>query len=356
MSKFIRKHLEKIYRSQDLDFNRDNYLALDKNENLDELEPFILNKLKQLNFSKKIKMYPSLREIYELISKEFKINSKNLLLTHGSDLAIKTIYETYTSRGEKVMLQKPSYAMTNVYAKLFDVKIKFFKIKKDFKIDFNNFYKTLSANKIKIIFVESPNGFTGQEVEKKEILKLLEYTTKKKILLVIDEAYFGFSKNSYEKLISKYKNLILTRTLSKAYGLAGLRIGFLISNIERIQELIKFKPLHEISNISAEIARISILKNKRKNFYNKNFELMKYIKKISNKFGFKIKETCTNFFLLKYEKKKQLKLITELKKKKILIRRPYNLKYLDNYIRITITNKKNIDILFKNLKIINNRL
>jgi len=52
MSKFIRKHLGKIYRSQDLDFNRDNYLALDKNENLDELEPFILNKLKQLNFSR----------------------------------------------------------------------------------------------------------------------------------------------------------------------------------------------------------------------------------------------------------------------------------------------------------------
>lgn len=356
MKSFIKKNLEKIYRSQDLDFNRDEYVTLDKNESSDSLNKSILNKFKKINFSKRIKLYPSLQEIYKLISKEFKINLKNILLTHGSDLAIKTIYETYFDQGKYVMLQRPSYAMTNVYAKLFGAKIKFFDIKKNFKVDFVSFYKTLRSSKIKIIFIESPNGFTGQEVEKKEIIKLLDYTSKKNILLVIDEAYFGFSKNSYEKLINQYKNLILTRTLSKAYGLAGLRVGFLVASIERIKELNKFKPLHEVSYISAEIARISILENKKRNFYNKNLELMKYIKDVSNKFGFEIKETSANFFLLRYEKRKQVKLIKELKKKKILIRRPYNLKYLDNYIRITITNKKNIDFLFKNLKIINNRL
>ena len=356
MSEFIKKNLKKIYRSHEPDFDRDKYLALDKNENSDELNNFILKQIKKINFSKKIKLYPSLKSIYKLIAKKFKINYDNILLTHGSDLAIKTIYETYLDYGQGIMLQKPSYAMTNVYAKLYGAKIKSYKIKKNLKIDFLNLYETLNSSKIKIVFIENPNGFTGQEVEKSEIIKLLDYTNKKNILLVLDEAYFGFSKNSYEKLITKYKNLILTRTLSKAYGLAGLRVGILVANNERIKELNKFKPLHEISNISAEIARISILKTKKKNFYNKNLKLMKYVKKTSNKLGFEIKETSTNFFLLKYEKKNQLKLINELKKRKILIRRPYKLNNLDNYIRISISNKKNIKYLFQNIEKINNRL
>lgn len=356
MSKFIKKHLKLVYRYKYNDFDRDNYLNLDRNENTDEIDKNVLNNIKKINFSKKIKTYPSLNESYKLIAREFNINQKNILLTHGSDLAIKTIYETYLETGQCVLLQKPSYAMTEVYANLFGAKIKYFGIKNDLKIDFSDLIKTLKSNKIKIIFIETPNGFTGQEVNRDHLLKILNYLKNKNILLVLDEAYFGFSKNSYEKFINKYKNLILTRTLSKAYGLAGLRIGFLIANSERISELKKFKPLHEISNISSEIARISILKNNKYDFYKKNKNLMSYVKKISSNLGFEIKETSANFFLFKYNKKKQNKLVDELKRKKILVRRPYKLKVLNNYIRVSISNKKNIDFLFKNIKKINKSL
>ena len=356
MSKLVKKYLQSVYRSKDKDFDRDNYLTLDRNENTDEIDKDILNIIKKINFSKKIRLYPSLHDSYKLIAKEFNIKRKNILLTHGSDLAIKTIYETYLETGQSVILQKPSYAMTNIYAKLFRAKIKYFGIKKDLNIDFSHLIKTLKSNKIKMIFIETPNGFTGQEVDKDQIIKILNYTKKKNILLILDEAYFGFAKNSYQALINKYKNLILTRTLSKAYGLAGLRVGFLIASSERILELNKFKPLHEISNISAEIAKISILKNKKKNFYEKNKKLMEYVKTISSNFGFEIKETSTNFFLLKYNKSKQNKLINELKRKRILIRRAYKLKILGDYIRVGISNKKNVDFLFKNIKKINSTL
>ena len=355
MSKFIKKNLKTVYRYKEKDFNRENYLNLERHESTNELGKNVLNKIKKINFSKKIKLYPSLNDSYKLIAKEFNVSVKNILLTHGSDLAIKTIYETYLETGQSVILQKPCYAMTSVYANLFRAKIKYFGIKNDLKIDYSNLIRTLKSSKIKIIFIETPNGFTGQEVDKDQIIKILNYIKNKNILLVLDEAYFGFSKNSYVKLINKYKNLILTRTLSKAYGLAGLRIGFLIANAERILELNKFKPLHEISNISAEIARISILNN-NKNLYEKNKRIMKYVKKISSDFGFEIKETSANFFLLKYSRRKQNKLVDELKRNKILIRRPYKLKILNDYIRISISSKKNINFLFKNIKKINNSL
>ena len=73
MKSFIKKNLEKIYRSQDLDFNRDEYVTLDKNESSDSLNKSILNKFKKINFSKRIKLYPSLQEIYKLISKNLKL-------------------------------------------------------------------------------------------------------------------------------------------------------------------------------------------------------------------------------------------------------------------------------------------
>ena len=110
----------------------------------------------------------------------------------------------------------------------------------------------------------------------------------------MDEAYLGFSKNNYQKFINNYKNLIIIRTLSKAYGMAGLRIGYLLSNKNRIDEL-KFRPLHEIANVSSEIANIMISEIKE-NFYRSNQNLMNYANELSKKYRFKIKKLQQIFF------------------------------------------------------------
>ena len=189
MSEFIRKHLKSIKRLEINEFNRENYLTLDKNENTQVLSRKLFSRIKKINFSKKIKLYPVLNDTYNLISKKFKINRKNILLTHGSDIGIKMIYETYLENKQTVMIQKPSYAMTEIYAKLFGAKIKFYSINDKLEIDYPQLHKTIKHHKVKIIFIETPNGFTGQEVNKADLVKILNYTKKKKILIVLDEAY-----------------------------------------------------------------------------------------------------------------------------------------------------------------------
>ena len=79
MSKFIKKHLKLIYRSKENDFDRDNYLNLERNENTDEIDKNVLNSIKKINFSKKIKTYPSLNESYKLIAREFNIEYSSMV-------------------------------------------------------------------------------------------------------------------------------------------------------------------------------------------------------------------------------------------------------------------------------------
>ena len=95
-----------------------------------------------------------------------------------------------------------------------------------------------------------------------EIIKVLKKAKKNNCYVVIDEAYFGFYNKSALALIKKYSNLIILRTFSKAYGLAGLRSGYIVSNKNNIDQLYKYRPMYEINSIAA-LASEEILKNER---------------------------------------------------------------------------------------------
>ena len=93
----------------------------------------------------------------------------------------------------------------------------------------------------------TPNSSTGTVLNIEEIKKILEKSQKNKIQVVIDEAYYGFCLITSISLIRKFDNLIVLRTFSKAYGLAGLRIGYAISNAKNINKLINIKPMYEVN-------------------------------------------------------------------------------------------------------------
>ena len=112
-----------------------------------------------------------------------------------------------------------------------------------------------------MIILANPNSPTGTVINKKKILDITKKAQKYNIPVIIDEAYYGFYNYSFIKEINKYKNLIILRTFSKSYGLAGLRAGYLISNKSIIKELFKFKPMYEINSIACKVLEI-FLKHK----------------------------------------------------------------------------------------------
>ena len=147
-------------------------------------------------------------------------------------------------------------------------------------------------NKVALITLANPNSPTGTIINKQKILDIIKKAQKYNIPVLIDEAYYGFYNYSFIREINKFKNLIILRTFSKSYGLAGLRAGYLISNETIIKELFKFKPMYEINSIACKVLEI-FLKHKdlEKSFIKEVLDGKNYFQKELDKLNLKYLDT-----------------------------------------------------------------
>ena len=348
--------LKKIFRTSNyLNEERDNKkFRLDKNENThSQLFIFLKKLIHNINHND-INSYPNFKKLYSIISKEEKINKNQMLLTSGADAAIKLIFETFVNKNDKIIITEPSFAMYDIYSKLFQsicIKLRYKRKNKSFKIDINFLKKKITNENIKIIFLPNPDSPTGNVLDRSEINKLIHLCYKKSVFLVVDEAYYPFYNMTSVRLINKYNNLIIIRTGSKSFGLAGLRVGFIVSNPKIISMISKYRPIYEISSLSGKFylhlyKNIKKVKKITKELVNIKLNFEEFLKKLN----YDVIETHANFVLVNLGNKKTL---IEKKLKKLAYIK--NNVYIDklNYSRITITNKNKIEKIkkiFKNVK------
>ena len=256
------KHwLKDISRIRGENFSRSNFLRLDKNERVINFPSNFLKLLKKKISSYHLSAYPDIEKIYKLLSRSLKIPKEMIVLTTGSDIAIKTCFELFAERNKKIITITPTFGMIDVYSKLYNIKQIKIGYKKDFTLDTSKLLKSINRN-ISLVIIANPNSPTGTILEKKILITLIKKLNSLNIPILLDEAYFGFYKNTYIKYVKKYKNLIVVRTFSKVYGLAGIRMGYLVANTVIAQNLYKFKPMYEISSIGCLMLEL-ILKNKK---------------------------------------------------------------------------------------------
>ena len=353
----VKKEIKNLNRISGSNSKRFQYLRLDKNE---RLLPLKKNDLKafQLSISgNDIMGYAELDDIYNSLARFLKVNTNQLHIAAGSDLAIKSVFETFVENNNSIVVQSPSYAMTQVYAKMFGAKIKYFKTNQDLKVKFDDVL-TQVDNKTKLVVIENPNGFVGNIFKFIELEKFAKKLLKKNIILLIDEAYFYVENNDFNKknIIKKYPNVIISQTFSKGHGLAGVRFGYLISNAKIMSYINKVRPMHEISSLSAKAAKWALSRPKMNKEFQKSIKTSKeFLKKELSSLKIKYKMTTANFFLIfapNIGKTKNLS--NKLKRKKILIRRPFEQKNIKGWIRVCvgslIDSKKLISVLKKIIK------
>ena len=229
---------------------------LDKNENTDDYLSKkiskILKKVDRINYSS----YPDLAKLYKKLAKKLKINPRNIMLTAGSDLGIKTVFDAFVEKNDYVLRTNPTFAMYSVYNQIFKTREKivdYTKSKDGPYISLQNILKKIKKNNFKLVCLPNPDSPTGHTFLKKDLIKILFAAKKKKTLVLIDEAYYPFYPNTCLNLIKKFNNLIIVRTTSKAWGLAGLRIGYILSSKKLIEEMHKTRPMYEINNVGAEV-------------------------------------------------------------------------------------------------------
>lgn len=291
----MKKHLKRIFRkSNQEDKTKYKYVLTQNERNYSLGEEFFDTFIKSLN-QKDICFYPNTSSLKEKICNFYNIKESNLLLTPGSTFAIKTIFESFNVKNKNIITSDYFFPMYKVFSELYEAKLK--KACYDnMVLDIDKLIKLIDSD-TQFIILANPNSPLGDLYSRKKIIKLLETG----VFVVIDEAYLEFTgEESSIPLIQEYKNLIVTKTFSKAYGAAGCRAGFLVSHEDNLEYLSKFRSMYEINGIGVKYITY-IMDNMElfQNYFHKmkiNKEL--FVKKLTKE-GYTIKNTDASWFYLK---------------------------------------------------------
>uniref|UniRef100_UPI0025DE05EF histidinol-phosphate transaminase n=1 Tax=Thermococcus sp. TaxID=35749 RepID=UPI0025DE05EF len=208
---------------------------LDKNESPYDLPDWvkeeIFDELRGIGFNR----YPHITSMpaREAIADFYGISPKNVAVGNGSDELISYLVRLF--KGNYIVTTPPTFGMYGFYAKLNEIPLVEVPLRDDFTIDGEAIAK--KSKNARAVFIASPNNPTGNLQPEEEIIEVLE-TGKP---LVLDEAYAEFSGRSLWKLIDEYENLIVLRTFSKAFGLAGVRAGYMLASEEVVDALYRVK-------------------------------------------------------------------------------------------------------------------
>ena len=180
------------------------------------------------------------------------IASEHIFLGNGSDECIDLLYRSFCEPGkDNVIICPPTYGMYEVSANINDIKIKYVPLLDNFELDLIHLENQIDAN-TKIIWICSPNNPTGNSINRVDIETVLNNFNG---IVVIDEAYINFAKQkSFIQELTDYPNLVILQTFSKAWGLAGLRLGMAFASQSIIEVLNKVKPPYNINQATQELA------------------------------------------------------------------------------------------------------
>ncbi|MBW8241498.1 histidinol-phosphate transaminase [Muricauda oceani] len=339
LNKLVRESVRKL---QPYSSARDEYVSdgsemlfLDANEN---------------PFDNGVNRYPDpyQRSLKSLLAEQKGLSERQILLGNGSDEVLDLIFRAFCEPNQdNIISLPPTYGMYKVLAGINAVENREVLLTTDFEPNVDEIQNVVDANS-KLLFICSPNNPTGNAFKKEGIQKLLESFSG---LVVIDEAYIDFSKDeSWLSALKTYPNLIVTQTLSKAYGLAGIRLGICYASEEIIGVLNKIKPPYNVNQLTQQQALQRVLnqdlvKQEVQQILDEREELIKALNGLE--FVKELYPTDANFVLAKVDDAN--KRYQQLLEKQVVVRNRSTQPLCENTLRFTVgtpeENKKLIAIL-----------
>lgn len=322
-------------------------IKLDSNEIYLEMNENILMKMKSCLINTELHRYPNneMKNIRDLYAQYANTSSKNIIVGNGSDEMIELVVSKVIKQGKKAMTLGPDFVMYDFFVSRFGGELKTYDISKTMNFNLQEFIELGKQENPDLIIFSNPNNPTGIGIELENIISILEAF--KDTTVLVDEAYYEFYGKTMIPYVNKYKNLIVTRTLSKAWGLASLRVGFLITNEDNLCELLKHKVPYTVSSFSQNLASI-VLKypenvlNNAKQVINQREELYKNLKEIQKNAAMNILFYPSKGNFIYGSTKHKEALIRGLKDNGIIIRN-----FNDDTFRITVgspmQNRKLVD-------------
>jgi histidinol-phosphate aminotransferase len=281
------------------------------------------------------------------IAKVKLVPEKNIFIGNGSDEPIDILFRVFCDPGkDQILICPPTYGMYEVSANINDVKIQKVNLTKDFQLNVTGILDAIEPN-TKMIFICSPNNPSGNLMKEEDAKKvLLSFEG----IVVIDEAYIDFvDDRSFLNIRNEFPNLVILQTFSKAYGMAGLRIGMAFAHEEIISIMNKVKPPYNLNQYSIEQGMVAIgnvekVKKWVGDIQDSKFKIQEEMQKLS--IVEKVFPSEANFLLVKF--KNATEIYNALTKKGIVVRDRSSQVNCDNCLRITIgTSEENKTLLFE---------
>lgn len=196
---------------------------------------------------------PLQKKLKKRISELKNVPSENIFLGNGSDEAIDLLFRGFCAPGkDKALICSPTYGMYQVSADINDVEVIDVLLTSDWQLNLDGIRSHFSDANLKLIFICSPNNPTGNSMKKEDVLSL---ASKFNGLVVVDEAYIDFAEQkSFANELQNHNNLVILQTLSKAWGLAGIRLGMAFASTEIIDVLNRIKPPYNVNQLTQEKA------------------------------------------------------------------------------------------------------
>ena len=274
---------------------------------------------------------------------------RNIFIGNGSDEAIDILFRSFCNPGvDNVIIVPPTYGMYQVSANINDVEARKVLLTEDFQLNLEGISEAIDKN-TKLIFICSPNNPTGNSINRDDIQTLLANFDG---LVVVDEAYINFSRQkTFIQELTEYSNLVVLQTLSKAWGLAGLRVGMAFASEEIIEVMNKVKPPYNMNEASQQLALQALNNVDQVNGWIKETlaqrdKLVLSLKKFD--FVLDIYPSDANFILVKTTDANGI--YNFLVEKGIIVRNRSKVELCEGSIRITVGTPAENDILINTLQ------
>lgn len=235
---------------------REDKLRLDFNENTMGCSPAVAAMIRERTTEGRLAVYPEYVEAKKELAAHFRVDEDQMLLTNGTDEAIQVLINTFVDDEDDVIILTPSYAMYKFYAEVAGAQIREIPYRAStLQFPLEELLQAIHAD-TRAILISNPNNPTGTAVKLEGIERILKRAPEAAVL--IDEAYYEFCGISALRLIDEYPNLFVSRTFSKVYGMAGMRMGCLFSKAGNITSAHKAQSPYSVNILAALAARAAV--------------------------------------------------------------------------------------------------
>lgn len=274
-------------------------LWLDKNENLDPaLEAILQEVLRELP-GLSLNTYPESGVLYDKLARWLGVSPEYLLLTPGSDGAIRLVFEAFVEQGDVVVHTSPTFAMYPVYCQMFGAKVhmlEYSRSEKGPRLEGGAIVDALRKHQPKLLCLPNPDSPTGTVIAPDTLSEILRVCEKLGTVLLVDEAYHPFYEWTAVPWTESSPNIIVARTFAKAWGAAGLRIGYAVAHPQTIELLHKMRPMYEVSTIAVEfMSRLIDKSSEMMRSVDRVNEGKRYFQREMESMGFNVLPSAGNF-------------------------------------------------------------